>query len=136
MSYFKESPLWGSARGFWQSIWNDGPQFLFAGGGGIRDHRVLPLAEHERGDAIQLNKITQMADNFSRRSCVGIGFTDFARWVLIHQLLPVARVRTSPVHAAGMCGGIVIAAGGDDAVPVPAPYGHFGRWYLVSVSSG
>jgi O-antigen ligase len=132
MSYFKESPLWGiGPRGF-------GNRY------GMTAHNSYLLVAAELGiigyflwlsmsvvTLIQLNKITQMADKFQppvvrwasalRISLGGYLFTSFF----------LSRAYELPLYMLlGMCGGIVIAAGGDDAVPVRGTL--WALWTLVS----
>jgi putative inorganic carbon (hco3(-)) transporter len=120
MSYFKESPLWGiGPRGF-------GNRY------GMTAHNSFLLVAAELGIAgyfiwmsmsvvtlVQLNRITQMADKFRpalvrwasalRISLGGYLFTSFF----------LSRAYELPLYMLlGMCGGVIIAAGGDDAVPV------------------
>ena len=120
MSYFKESPLWGiGPRNF-------GDRF------GMTAHNSYLLVAAELGIAgyflwmsmsvvtlIQLNRIAQMADKLQpslvrwasalRISLGGYLFTSFF----------LSRAYELPLYMLlGMCGGIIIAAGGDDAVPV------------------
>ena len=120
MSYFKESPLWGI-----------GPR-NFADRFGMTAHNSYLLVAAELGiigyflwmsmsvvTLIQLSRIAQMADKLQpslvrwalalRISLGGYLFTSFF----------LSRAYELPLYMLlGMCGGIIIAAGGDDAVPV------------------
>jgi O-antigen ligase len=132
MSYFKESPLWGI-----------GPR-SFGSRYGMTAHNSYLLVAAELGIAgyflwmsmsvvtfVQLNRITQMADKFQpslvrwasalRISLGGYLFTSFF----------LSRAYELPLYMLlGMCGGIIVAAGGDDAVPVRGSL--WPVWTLVS----
>jgi len=132
MSYFKESPLWGI-----------GPR-NFGNRYGMTAHNSYLLVAAELGmvgyflwmsmsvvTLVQLNRITQLADKFQpslvrwasalRISLGGYLFTSFF----------LSRAYELPLYMLlGMCGGIVIAAGGDDAVPVRGSL--WPVWTLVS----